>query len=210
MGNNKEIRQKIETYRSILLVFNWIVAVVIIIVGFVLANSLHIKGIGIGVFIGSIVIGMIGHFLINVTLAIPFILLNNGDILESMKGNVEKPLTSKYAHDVMKTCPFCAEEIKSEAKICPHCGKNIQEYEIDLKNKQEEDKKRQAKEIQEKYKNNSDILSDEDIMNMSIEEKDKYVKKFKAQFEETTDETEKKNLAKNLTALGYGYYRKFT
>ena len=87
MGNNKEIRQRMETYRSILLVLNWIGAIALIIVGIVLANSRYTQGIGIGVIIGSVVFGIIGHFLINVTLAIPFILLNNGDILESMKGN---------------------------------------------------------------------------------------------------------------------------
>ena len=82
MGNNAEIRQRMDTYRGILLVLNWIGAVVLIIVGIVLVNSQYTQGIGIGVIIGSVVIGVIGHFLINVTLAIPFILLNNGDIME--------------------------------------------------------------------------------------------------------------------------------
>jgi hypothetical protein len=84
MGNNQEIRQRMETYRSVLLVLNWIGAVILIIVGIVLANSRYTQGIGIGVIIGSIVIGVIGHFLINVTLAIPFILLNNGDYLAAI------------------------------------------------------------------------------------------------------------------------------
>ena len=84
MGNNQEIRKRMETYRSILLVFNWIVAVVLIIIGIVLANSRYTQGIGIGVIIGSIFIGVIGHFLINVALAIPFILLNNGDYLAAI------------------------------------------------------------------------------------------------------------------------------
>jgi len=93
MGNNQEIRQRMETYRSILLVLNWIGAVVLIIVGIVLVNSRYTQGIGIGVIIGSVVFGMIGHFLINVALAIPFILFNNGDILESMKGNAKGNLS---------------------------------------------------------------------------------------------------------------------
>ena len=118
--------------------------------------------------------------------------------------------TSTYMHDIMKKCPFCAEEIKSEAKICPHCGKNIMEYENELKSKQEEDLKKQEQEMKEKYKNITDIFSDEDVNKMSIDEKDKYAKKLRTQFEETIDETEKKYLAKNLTALGYGYYRRFT
>jgi hypothetical protein len=84
MGNNQEIRKRMETYRSILLVLNWIVAVVLIIVGFVLTNSRYTQGIGIGVIIGSVVIGVIGHFLVNVALAIPFILLNNGDYLAAI------------------------------------------------------------------------------------------------------------------------------
>jgi len=97
MGNNQEIRERMESYRKILLVLNWICAIVLFIVGIVLVNFLYIEGIGIGVIIGSVVIGIIGHFLINVTLAIPFILLNNGDILESMKGEkmVVKPIENQ-------------------------------------------------------------------------------------------------------------------
>jgi hypothetical protein len=60
-----------------------------------------------------------------------------------------------------KICPFCAEEIKPEAKICPHCRHDIQEYEIELKNKEIEDKKRREQNI----KNIEDIFNDEDIMN---------------------------------------------
>ncbi|ULQ59181.1 hypothetical protein K7I13_11845 [Brucepastera parasyntrophica] len=84
MGNNKEIRQRMETYRNILLVLNWIGAVGLLIWGIVLATSRDTRGTGIGVIIGSIIIGIIGHFLINVALVVPFILLNNGDILESL------------------------------------------------------------------------------------------------------------------------------
>ena len=87
MGNNKEIRQRMESYRSILIILNWIFAAILIIVGFVLTSSRYTQGIGIVVILSSVIIGVVGHFLVNVTLAIPFILLNNGDTLESMKGN---------------------------------------------------------------------------------------------------------------------------
>jgi hypothetical protein len=86
MGNNAEIRKRMETYRSILLVLNWIFAIAFIIFGFVLAITRYTQGIGIGIIIGSVILGIIGHFLTNVALAIPFILLNNGDILESQMG----------------------------------------------------------------------------------------------------------------------------
>ena len=162
MGDNKEIRQRMETYRSILFVFNWIVAVVLIIVGFVLANSRYTKGIGIGVIIGSVVIGVIGHFLVNVALAIPFILLNNGDILETMKSNVEKPSTST------KKCPFCAENIKNEAIICPYCKNDIQKYENEVaesKKREAENKKIIEQERKDKFKSVEDLFNDENIMN---------------------------------------------
>jgi hypothetical protein len=158
MGNNEEIRKRMETYRSILLALNWIGAVILIIVGIVLFNSRYTQVIGIGVIIGSIVIGVIGHFLINVTLAIPFILLNNGDILESMKGNAEKPSI------FTKKCPFCAENINNEAKICPHCGKSVQEYENEQKIKLEEEKRKRELEIKEKFKNIEDLFKDASIM----------------------------------------------
>ena len=31
--------------------------------------------------------------------------------------------------NVTKKCPFCAEEILSEAKVCKHCNRNITEAE---------------------------------------------------------------------------------
>ena len=96
MGNNIEIRKRMETYRSILLVLNWIGAIALLIVGFVLADSRYTQMIGIGVIIGSVVLGIIGHFMINVTLAIPFILLNNGDYLAAIvpEGKIVKSAVS--------------------------------------------------------------------------------------------------------------------
>ena len=135
---------------------------------------------------------------------------------DGVEGNYFNPIV-KIKENVFKKCPFCAEEIKKDAIICRFCGKDIQKYEIELKNNQEEDLKKQKEEetkkeqeIMEKYKNITDIFCDEDIKKMSIDEKDKYANKLRTQFNETSDETEKKYFAKNLTALGYEYYRKFT
>ena len=86
MGNNNEIRQRMETYRKILLAINWICSVIGIIVGLVLLGE--IGGYAAIIIIIAFIFGIVGHFIVNVTLAIPFILLNNGDILESMRGNI--------------------------------------------------------------------------------------------------------------------------
>jgi hypothetical protein len=80
MGNNAEIRRRMETYRGILLAINWICSIIGIIVGFVLLGK--IGGYAAAIIIIAVILGIIGHFLINVGLAIPFILLNNGDIME--------------------------------------------------------------------------------------------------------------------------------
>jgi hypothetical protein len=133
MGNNKEIRQEMEAYRSILLVFNWIGAVILIIVGIVLANEKDIQGIGIGVIIGAIVLGIIGHFLINVALAIPFILLNNGDVLESLKSNTGSSSGSNSGSILPSvpaqvnfgdtwTCKKCSEKNPISSTSCKGCG----------------------------------------------------------------------------------------
>ena len=129
MGNNEEIRRRMETYRSVLLVLNWVGSIALIILGIVLANSRYTRGIGIGVIIGSPILGIIGHFLINVALAIPFILLNNGDILESQKGKLESTiaLTSGrtiVGNKIQKKCTRCKKEIDEAYTACPHCGNN--------------------------------------------------------------------------------------
>jgi len=208
MGSNAEIRHRMEAYRGILLAINWIGSIIVIIAGFVLLNQMG--GYAFFIIIIGVILGIIGHFLINVALAIPFILLNNGDILESMNKNQIIDVLKENNQKDTKKCPFCAENIKNEAKICPYCNKNIHDYENELKIKQEEERIRKEKEIKEKYKNFSDVISDEDAKKMSIEEKEKLSKEFRSKFEETSDDFEKKHFAKNLVALGYEYYRRYT
>ena len=93
MGNNAEIRKRIETYRLILLTIVWFIAIAGIISGIIMISyrtsdgwysSNPLRTNGIALLISSIFGGVLGHFLVNVWLAIHFILLNNGDMLESL------------------------------------------------------------------------------------------------------------------------------
>ena len=94
MGNNNEIRKRMETYRKVLLALVWIGGIALMIGGLVMISyetggrysSNPLRPYGIALLIVSILGSIIGHFVVNVGLAIPFILLNNGDILESLKG----------------------------------------------------------------------------------------------------------------------------
>ena len=113
MGSNAEIRKRMDTYRSILLVINWIGSVIVSIVGFVLINE--IGGYAAIVIIIAVILGIIGHYLINVALAIPFIFLNNGDILETMKGN-----NISSSNDWI--CKKCNYTNRSTALFCYSCG----------------------------------------------------------------------------------------
>jgi len=91
MGNNNEIRKRMETYRTVLLAVVWIAGITGMIGGMVMIgfkgggwSSYPLRPFGIAVLIVSIFGSIIGHFLVNVGLAIPFILLNNGDYLAAI------------------------------------------------------------------------------------------------------------------------------
>ena len=105
MRNNAEIRQRMDTYRIILLVINWVFSFAGIIVGIVLMNLL--EGFAILIIIAAIFIGIIGHFLTNVTLSIPFILLNNGD-------NVLEALNKKNLKESISTSDFISPSEKKK------------------------------------------------------------------------------------------------
>jgi hypothetical protein len=142
MGNNKEIRQRMETYRSILLAVVWIGAIVGIIGGIIMisyetdgwySSNHSLRPYGIALLIASIIGGIIGHFLVNVGLAIPFILLNNGDILESLKGKsgIAAPIAPSNVSPITPvnmnygdtwTCKKCSEINPNTAPTCKGCG----------------------------------------------------------------------------------------
>ena len=129
MRSNAEIRQKMDLYRTILLVVNWIVASIVIIAGLIIMFGNALFGI-LAIIIG-ILAGIIAHFIINVSLAIPFILLNNGDILESIKSNTISNTVSASSNTggrsivgtkLQKKCTRCKKEIDEDYTGCPHCG----------------------------------------------------------------------------------------
>jgi len=92
MGNNEEIRHRMETYRKVLLAIVWIGAIAGMIGGIYMISyetggwyaSNPLRAYGIALLIVSFLGGIIGHFLVNVGLAVPFILLNNGDYLATL------------------------------------------------------------------------------------------------------------------------------
>jgi hypothetical protein len=124
MRNNVEIRQRMETYRTILLVLNWIVASIIVISGISLSSGSYLQGIGVGVIILGVALGVLGHFLTNIALAIPFILLNNGDILEQIKNNNSSsnnsPSNDPDSYDWV--CKKCNNTNRKSALFCNSCG----------------------------------------------------------------------------------------
>ena len=92
-----------------------------------------IDGFAAIVIIIAVLLGIIGHFLINVALAIPFILLNNGDILKSQKVSTINNNTSgtnpNYTLPPKQvnfgdtwTCKKCSEKNPIIASICKGCG----------------------------------------------------------------------------------------
>jgi len=110
MGNNDEIRKRMETYQNVLLVSNWIVSIALVIAGFVMMDL--IGGLAFIIVIIAIILGIIGHFMVNVVLAIPFILLNNGDylvaivpegkIIKNTKNSTEEKTIEEQIQEIKK------------------------------------------------------------------------------------------------------------
>ena len=84
MGDNNEIRKRLEFFHKVLLAIVWIIAVSGVIGGVQMMDDRYLRIFGIIMIIVSIFEGFLGHFLVNVILSIPFILLNNGDYLAAI------------------------------------------------------------------------------------------------------------------------------
>ena len=126
MDNNEEIRKRMETYRNVLLVLNWICSIAIFIVGFVMLDS--IGGLAIIIIIIAIILGIIGHFMVNVALAIPFILLNNGDYLAAIvpEGKIiKKPENMKPNSNLSEYKVNSTIELREEANFSSKVITNI-------------------------------------------------------------------------------------
>jgi len=58
------------------------------------------------------------------------ILLNNGDILESMKNNIasnnnlSKISGPRIGNKLQKKCKSCKKEVDEDYSACPYCGNN--------------------------------------------------------------------------------------
>jgi len=143
MGNNDEIRQRMETCRKVLLAVVWIAGIAGIIGGLKMImiedswGTNYLRLLGIAELIVSILGSIIGHFLVNVFLAIPFILLNNGDYLaaiartpsekmpsgenpNSNNSNNAPPINRNYGDTWI--CKECDETNPISSSTCKSCG----------------------------------------------------------------------------------------
>jgi len=51
-----------------------------------------------------------------------------GAVLGALLGPIGWLIIAFGRSEGMRKCPFCAEEIKSEAKVCRHCSRDVPSY----------------------------------------------------------------------------------
>jgi len=122
MGNNNEIRKRMETYRKVLLAVVWFVGIAELIGGAVMLDNYSLRPFGIALLIVSILGSIIGHFLVNVGLAIPFILLNNGDYLAAIVPEGKHFEQNKISTVDDWVCKNCNHTNRKTALFCNNCG----------------------------------------------------------------------------------------
>jgi len=119
MGNNEEIKKRMETYEIVLIAFVWVGAVIGVIAGLCFMPMDFLAGL-VRIIL-SIVGGVIAHCLICVILAISFILLNNGDMLAELKqpinGNAGDTISGNASSGNATPITVCAANLAE--KLAP-------------------------------------------------------------------------------------------
>ena len=148
-----------NTFKELFSVITIIAIILVVIMGFVFMSDSVL--VGFLILVGGLVSIILSAGLVS-------LFINIRDDLHYIKDNLNyKSSANVTANKKNKKCPFCAEDIKPEARFCPHCNKNIEQYEKEEKEKiEEEKKKREMEKIEknEKYKSIHDIFNDASII----------------------------------------------